>query len=40
MKKKNKRGLVMIKNLMENFIKEVRFFFFRNKNMLKCSRKN
>lgn len=36
---KNKRGLVMIKNLMENFTKEVRFSFLRNKNMLKCGRK-
>lgn len=29
----------MIKNLMENFTKEVRFSFLRNKNMLKCGRK-
>lgn len=29
----------MIKNLMGNFTKEVRFSFLRNKNMLKCGRK-
>lgn len=39
MKKKTRRGLVMIKNLMGNFTKEVRFSFLRNKNMLKCGRK-
>lgn len=38
-KKKTRRGLVMIKNLMGNFTKEVRFSFLRNKNMLKCGRK-
>lgn len=38
-KKKPRRGLVMIKNLMGNFTKEVRFSFLRNKNMLKCGRK-
>lgn len=37
--KKTKKGLVMIKNLMGNFTKEVRFSFLRNKNMLKCGRK-
>lgn len=39
MKKKPRRGLVMTKNLMENFTKEVRFSSLRNKNMLKCGRK-
>lgn len=38
-KKKTRRGLVMIKYLMGNFTKEVRFSFLRNKNMLKCGRK-